>query len=673
MFENLKLSQKITIGFMSLLVIAVFLGILAVWNMNTVTGKSKQLAQEFAPEVNIATQLERNVHTVMYIMRAYGLTGNATYLNQAQEYFNEMETLLPEAEKLAQDAKNLEVLKNNFTNIEQGVNEYNKLVETTEKTFEALNTDIDEGVVNAQILLSGCNTYYEGLTRQLRAGKTSVVDQMNDVNQILSLITDTRVAVWRMQASRDTKLLRDVVPNFGKVADILDDLRSKASAADAAMLTPLITACNGYEASVEKVLVDWQTIQDLGPQREVSIGKVLTGTLETTNAGVENTVSIAETANSALTTASTVMIIGLLIAIVLGIVLSIAITRSITGPINKVIDELGSGSMQVAAAAGQVSSSSQQLAEGSGQQAASIEEISSSLEEVTSMTKQNAENARQATAGSNEAKASAEKGTEIMRKMIQAINSIKSSSDETAKVIKTIDEIAFQTNLLALNAAVEAARAGEAGAGFSVVAEEVRNLAQRCAEAAKNTAALIEGSQANADNGVQVTKEVSGILDDIAKKSKGVAEITHEVSLATDEQVQGISQVNLAIGQMDQVTQTIAANSEESAASSEELTSQAADLKSMVQTLVRIVNGADANGNGHGYGNGNGNGHSAMLSLEAPVHAQKPVKVIAGGRVGQQHFQKPAAALPKPAGRKVATKVVSPEEKIPLDDDFIEF
>jgi methyl-accepting chemotaxis protein len=232
------------------------------------------------------------------------------------------------------------------------------------------------------------------------------------------------------------------------------------------------------------------------------------------------------------------------------------------------------------------------LADGAGEQAASIEETSSSLEELASMTRRNSENAEKSNDLAKQACQAADKGSKDMAAMSSAMGAIKTSSDDIAKIIRTIDEIAFQTNILALNAAVEAARAGEAGMGFAVVADEVRNLAQRSAQAAKETAAKIEDAIGKTNQGVGLSEKVAQALNEIVAKVHEVDDLASEVANASREQSQGITQINTAVGQMDKVTQSNAATAEESAAAAEELNAQAETLKESVHQLMRLVGGA---------------------------------------------------------------------------------
>ena len=348
-----------------------------------------------------------------------------------------------------------------------------------------------------------------------------------------------------------------------------------------------------------------------------------------TKLGVDSATTIHHSAR-----ASKIMLSAVVLGeVIISVALSFFVVTGLNRMLKKVSSSLGEGAEQVTAAAGQVSSASQTLAEGASEQAASLEETSSSLEEMSSMTKRNAENAQKANDLAKQARTAADKGASDMQSMSAAMEAIKISSDDIAKIIKTIDEIAFQTNILALNAAVEAARAGEAGMGFAVVADEVRNLAQRSAQAAKETAGKIEGAIAKSAQGVEISSKVAATLNEIVTKARQVDELVAEVSGASREQTQGITQINTAVGQMDKVTQSNAASAEESAAAAEELNAQAELMKQSVIELLKLVNGRDQTVSTHTPSparkrevqpakhftqpsapvNGNGNGHSRTV------------------------------------------------------------
>jgi methyl-accepting chemotaxis protein len=279
-------------------------------------------------------------------------------------------------------------------------------------------------------------------------------------------------------------------------------------------------------------------------------------------------------------------------AFITGILMSFFIIRSITGPIFRIIEGLNEGAAQVASVSGQVSSASQGLAECSSEQAASIEETSSSLEEMSSMTKQNADNTKEAARLVKVSGESMGSSHKHLQGTNNCMNDISKHGEEISKIIKTIDEIAFQTNLLALNAAVEAARAGEAGAGFAVVADEVRNLALRCAEAAKNTEELVQATLTDIGQGTDLVAKTLEEFYRMGEDAKKVSELFAEVSTASDEQTKGIDQINIAVAEVDKITQQNAANAEESASASEEMNAQADQMKGFVDDLVRLVGGS---------------------------------------------------------------------------------
>ena len=261
----------------------------------------------------------------------------------------------------------------------------------------------------------------------------------------------------------------------------------------------------------------------------------------------------------------------------LGIKLSELINKN-----NELLTNISMASDQVADGSKQISDASIALSSGATEQASAIEELTASLEEISSQTKQNAVNADQANDLTGEAKRNAVKGNEQMKEMLKAMEEINESSENISKIIKVIDDIAFQTNILALNAAVEAARAGQHGKGFAVVAEEVRNLAARSANAAKETTDMIESSIKKADGGTKIAKDTAEAFQTIVNRIEDIAGIVGNIALASNEQSLGIEQINQGIMQVSQVIQTNSATSQEEAAASEELYSQASILKEMV-------------------------------------------------------------------------------------------
>jgi methyl-accepting chemotaxis protein len=351
------------------------------------------------------------------------------------------------------------------------------------------------------------------------------------------------------------------------------------------------------------------------------------------------------------------LFVGIGVSILLLNVVGWIVAKSIPRSFMLLIDRLAIGAAQIESASGHIASSSESLASSTTEQAASLEETSASLEEIASMTKNNAENSREAKDLTGAMREVADTGASDMDKMAHAMAAIKESSNNIAKIIKTIDEIAFQTNILALNAAVEAARAGEAGMGFAVVAEEVRNLALRSASAARETAEKIEDSIQKSSAGVQINAKVSLSLADIVSKARQADELVAQISIASNEQSQGIDQINSSVSQMDAMTQNNAAGAEESANVSADLRTQSTQLTQLVQELQTLVGGKSS-------------GAKRSSKIKSPLKTKK-TQLASSRRVTESKTQSS-----KPANRALTnkdSKSTAHRNAIPLEDEFQDF
>jgi len=441
----------------------------------------------------------------------------------------------------------------------------------------------------------------------VEAARSSSVDELGDLSRTVDLmIDDVRATVIAFQTTQST------------VRDLVVDTRTLARAAQAGTLDEradptryagayrdLIDGMNGTLEAVAAPMREMQEV--LGRVADRDLSARMAGEYKGAYAAIKDSVNTA------------------------------------VEQLDSTLMQVNSASAQVASAGSQITSSAQSLASGSSEQAASLEEVSASVHVFASMAQQSASNAGEARSLAASARADTQEGSARMGRLTTAVNEIKQASAATARIVKTIDEIAFQTNLLALNAAVEAARAGDAGRGFAVVAEEVRSLALRAAEAAKSTSGLIEEGQAAAARGILLNGEVTQSLDRIGAQIVRVAEVTAEISASTEQQVDGVTQIKQAVDQINIVTQQVAANAEESASAATELESQAQTLRDMVAAF-RLTDAPAGRSAGHGR-----------------------TDAIGAGRPAVRRPARAAATRPAPVPRVTAAALAA--SAIPFDED----
>jgi len=652
--QNMTIGKKIALGFGVLILIAALLGAIAIFSMKKVQTQAQTLAEGFVPESQIATDIQNAFAKEILAIRSYSLTAEPAYMEEVRKDIVEVHTQLQAAQKLSDEHPELVKLRDNLKEITPALQTYEGLVDQTEAKNKELLTGRDtlnkaaaDFIANIDKLIAGqkarqeseIKAFTEAPKLQQRADKLALA------NAIRGEGNAARISVFKAQALRDPQLIQEGIAGFAAMDKNFDELQAMLVVQqDIDELNGVKADAHVYRDAMKATMDDNLALAEIMKQRLVALGIVQTLLEDTQNTGMKRTVEAATLSNQSLMSASLTLIVGLVVALLVGVGVAFLIIRNSNRVLTAVANTLNDGSSQVSAASGQVSSASQSLAEGSSDQASSLEETSSSLEEMASMTKRNSDNTRKANELAKEARSAADKGVGDMQTMATAMDAIKGSSDDIAKIIKTIDEIAFQTNILALNAAVEAARAGEAGMGFAVVADEVRNLAQRCAQAAKETAGKIEGAITRAGQGVEITGKVAAALNEIVAKVRQVDELVTEVAGASQEQTEGITQINTAVAQMDKVTQSNAATAEESAAAAQELNAQAEVMRQSVAELLNLVGGKGAteagrapayaarhpaptapklathgNGHGHGLGLGNGNGKSHNGASREPA------------------------------------------------------
>jgi methyl-accepting chemotaxis protein len=594
----MRIGTKIGLGFAIVLLLALSLGLLAVWNMNAAAHNATNMATKQVPAVTVANEVERTSLDTMYNIRAYTMSDDAKALEAGKALLAEVETQIKAAADLAKK-EDLPALAENAAKANKAATDYKRILGETEETKIAMREAYTLRVKAAGIFMDTVLALIKDQEDKMKAeiAKGLEADQLlerfakvREANVIIDSGNNIRILALQAQALRDPKVFEKANQEFDHVNEAIAFLvKGARDPANIEQLKQLTQAAKDYKASADQYIALDHKLGEIGVRRGAAAALVVEAARGASKVNIEKTSAAATEAANSLQSASTVMVTGVIIVILLGICFSFFITKGIVSALSRIIAELGACSEQTASASEQVASGAQALANGTSETAAALEETSASLEEMNSLVRQSAQSSDAANSVATQASAAGERGAQAMTELGKAIAEIKANADQTAKIVKTIDEIAFQTNLLALNAAVEAARAGDAGKGFAVVAEEVRNLAQRAGEAARNTSQLIEQSVKSAENGVSLSKNVTAVVSEMTVASKKVNDLVSEVAASAKEISQGIEQSSKAVRQMDQVTQSNAAGAEENSAVGEEMSAQAQQLAQLVTQLESMI------------------------------------------------------------------------------------
>jgi methyl-accepting chemotaxis protein/methyl-accepting chemotaxis protein-2 (aspartate sensor receptor) len=587
---------------------------------------------------------------------------NETALAAAKKEFAELKTFLDEAEALGKKYE-LKALLEKQSIASKSLTEYVGSVERGEKILANKKKSDAIMVEAAPKIVENIDNYIASVKqnqvdelKETAVYKDRMIERMDKIilaNQMAQTISEARVAGQRALVRNDADMMLKAINRLPFMYKSLQDLIAQTrNPKTTAILKTIESESKAYENALKELV---NVINETTKENAIRIkaaAEVIDSAEAVVNIGLKNVDELSKESDTNLDIATSIMVIGLILAVLISIAVAFFIIRSIVKIVTESVKSLSEGTSQVVSASEQISSASVSLAEGASSQASSVEEVSATIEQATASNNQNAENSREANLLAQHSNDAAKVGNQRVQDLMGAMEKITDSSQKIAKIIKTIDEIAFQTNLLALNAAVEAARAGEHGLGFAVVAEEVKNLAERSAGAAKEITGIIEASIDQVKAGTEVANKTKESFTEILNGIKKTSDLIGEIAISAKEQAEGMNQIATAMGSVDQITQQNASASEETAAAAEELNAQALSMLDNVSELAMLA--------GYDMGRENRSAPKTTKRLSAPVMAPKRL-----GMNAKKPMSKPSAT---------STSRRNNEEVFPLgEDDLKEF
>ena len=595
----ITIGKQIFLGLTSVVVVvALFIGVTS-YQMSRMATDVKALSETYVPQVGISNELERTILESRLATSQYLCAANPDKLAQAKTKVDLAYNILSKTKEHIQLNTSSTQFTENANRAKQELGEYSQQIasmETLQSNVALTRSKMEE---SAKSFVDNCNQYLtsqnNAFASEIGSGveKEKVLERLNRiqlVTKIYMLGNEIRGATFKSQVNHEYSELAKLVKSFDKVLTFISALKRLTSEeSNLKQLEVVERSTQLYQQSLSDLIKLYDNVDSTSNRINLAGESVAAPARNMAEDGSSQIKSKSNLASSSLNRVISQLIVCLVLALTISTGVATVMVKKIVSTLSEIVLQLSATAKEIGSASKQVSLLSQQLAEGAQQQSVYVEGTSTSIAELGTASGQNSEDSTQAALITNSVNVLCDEGSNSMERLGGAIDDIKKASDETGAIVKIIDEIAFQTNLLALNAAVEAARAGDAGKGFAVVAEEVRNLAHRSAEAAKESTMKIKRSVELADNGVIVSQEAIKSLLQIRESSAKAASLVERIASASNSQSVGLGKIESTIAEIEKIGQGNTTSAEEAAAAGVELLAQSDSMNGIVEKLVLLV------------------------------------------------------------------------------------